>query len=214
MKKIISFCLYGDNKKYIIGALENANTYKHFYPDWEMHLYVDNNCFFNNQEIMYKILKNNVVLHLIDTTTDKQMGVNWRFYALEESDVFISRDCDSRFSEREQKAVEEWLQSDKQYHIMRDHPLHGDRMLAGMWGYKGDGLRNIKQLLNEYCAGKNYWTLDQAFLAAIIYPKTINNAIVHDEYFKYEPYRKSFPVAKINNHFVGQVFTEDNKQCF
>jgi len=34
----------------------------------------------------------------------------------------MSRDLDSSIIDREAKAVEEWLQSDKDFHFMRDHP--------------------------------------------------------------------------------------------
>ena len=51
-------------------------------------------------------------------------------------DIFISRDLDSRFSEREVSAVDEWLRSDKAFHVMRDHDFHWSQMLAGLWGVK------------------------------------------------------------------------------
>ena len=48
-------------------------------------------------------------------------------------DNFVSRDLDSLFSHREQAAVEEWLKSEKYFHIMRDHPAHDEVILAGLW---------------------------------------------------------------------------------
>jgi hypothetical protein len=51
-------------------------------------------------------------------------------------DIFLSRDLDSRFSEREVAAVDEWLKSEETFHVMRDHELHTNEMLAGMWGVK------------------------------------------------------------------------------
>ena len=48
----------------------------------------------------------------------------------------MSRDLDSRFSEREKAATEEWLRSNKEFHFMRDHPYHGSVILAGCWGCK------------------------------------------------------------------------------
>ena len=34
MKKIISFCVWGNNPKYCIGAIKNAILAKQIYPDW------------------------------------------------------------------------------------------------------------------------------------------------------------------------------------
>ena len=48
----------------------------------------------------------------------------------------MSRDLDSQFSEREQAAVQEWLQSNKAFHITRDHPAHKLPILGGCWGCK------------------------------------------------------------------------------
>ena len=38
------------------------------------------------------------------------------------------------FFQRERDAVNEWLRSNKTFHLMRDHPWHGSEILAGMWG--------------------------------------------------------------------------------
>ena len=51
-------------------------------------------------------------------------------------DLFLSRDLDSRFSEREQEAVYEWVNGEKIFHIIRDHPEHGTSILGGTWGCK------------------------------------------------------------------------------
>ena len=48
----------------------------------------------------------------------------------------ISRDADSRLSLREKEAVEKWINSDKDFHIMRDHPHHYYPILGGTWGFK------------------------------------------------------------------------------
>ena len=48
----------------------------------------------------------------------------------------MSRDIDSRFGDRENGAVQEWLHSDKSIHVMRDHVNHDVPMLACCWGTK------------------------------------------------------------------------------
>ncbi len=45
-------------------------------------------------------------------------------------DVWVSRDLDSRFSDREAAAVAEWLASDEPFHAMRDHPGHEAALLG------------------------------------------------------------------------------------
>lgn len=56
----------------------------------------------------------------------------WRFLPAADPlvDVMGSRDLDSPLAQRELDAVNEWLSSDKQWHSMRDHPLHTVPMLG------------------------------------------------------------------------------------
>ena len=75
-------------------------------------------------------------------------------------DVFVSRNLDSRFNEREIAGVKE-CQEKLCYslHVMRDHPLHGFDLLGGGWG--GDLTRTITQSdgsqIYARLAWKNSW---------------------------------------------------------
>ena len=64
-------------------------------------------------------------------TDSKIPGMFWRFLALNDPlvDIFIVRDTDSRINIREERAVNEWLESDKLLHVMRDHPHHFYKIL-------------------------------------------------------------------------------------
>ena len=52
--------------------------------------------------------------------------------------IFVSRDLDSRFNDRESAAVSEWLSSNFSLHVMRDHPEHAVPMLGSAWGVRMD----------------------------------------------------------------------------
>ncbi len=41
MKKIISFSLWGNNKKYLNGALLNYSAQPYIYPDYKCRFYID-----------------------------------------------------------------------------------------------------------------------------------------------------------------------------
>jgi hypothetical protein len=58
----------------------------------------------------------------------------WRYLAIGDPfiDAFMSRDLDMEIFEREIKAVNEWLGSDKAGHIMRDHPYHSTQILGNI----------------------------------------------------------------------------------
>jgi hypothetical protein len=206
MKKIISFSLWGDNQKYTIGAIENAEQSKTIYPDWICRFYCGKSV---PLDIIEKLKSyNNVEVIEMDEDGDWN-GMFWRFYACEDSDVMISRDTDSRLNVREKSAVDEWLNSEKDFHIMRDHPYHNVLILGGMWGARNGILKNIIPIINQYNKG-NFWQVDQNFLREKIYPIIKDNSFIHDEFMKFENWSKSFPNERKNKEFVGDVFDSNN----
>jgi len=208
MKKVISFSLWGDNPKYTVGALRNAELAATIYCDWICRFY----CGKSVPENITSQLKSHKNVEVVDMDEHGDWtGMFWRFYACEDSDVMISRDTDSRLSFREKNAVDEWLESNKDFHIMRDHPYHTTEILGGMWGCRNGVLSNIKNIINEYNKG-NFWQVDQNFLKEKIYPIIKNNSFVHDSFFKVEQDRKNFPSERFNKEFVGDVFDENNNR--
>jgi hypothetical protein len=135
----------------------------------------------------------------------------WRFLPASESNVsvMISRDCDSRLSLREKLAVDEWLNSDKNFHIMRDHPCHGIEILGGMWGVKYPYLIDMKNHINNFDKG-NFWQIDQIFLKNIIYPIIKDGIYVHDEFFDFNKNANNFPSNREDLMFVGEIFDEND----
>jgi hypothetical protein len=208
MKKVISFSLWGDNPKYTIGALRNAELSLAIYPDWVCRFYCGKSVP-KNIITQLETYKNAEVVEMNED--GDWTGMFWRFYACEDSDVMISRDTDSRLSFREKSAVDEWLESNKDFHIMRDHPYHTTEILGGMWGCRNGILSNIKSIIDDYNKG-DFWQVDQNFLKEKIYPIIKNNSFVHDSFFKVEQNTKNFPSERINKEFVGDVFDENNNR--
>jgi hypothetical protein len=206
MKKIISFSLWGDNPKYTIGAIENAKLVNEIYKGWIGRFY----CGKSVPENIINSLKNtpNTEVIIMDEDGD-WTGMFWRFLACKDGDVMISRDTDSRLSLREKLAVDEWLKSDKDFHIMRDHPYHTTEILGGMWGCRNGILNDIESEIIKYNKG-NFWQVDQNFLKEKIYPKILKNSLTHDSFFKIEVNTKPFPSERVNKEFVGDVFDEKN----
>jgi len=210
MKNIISFSLWGDHPMYWKGAIANIKLAKELYPGWICRFYIDRN---SNKELIDTIKGDNVELVLVDSK-DSFHGMFWRFWASEEKDVdvFISRDCDSRITDREVLAVNEWLKSDKDFHIMRDHPYHTVPILGGMWGSRR-GLMNKIELskLIENWSQFSRKGIDQDFLGKCVYPLVINKSMEHSEFnLKFGGEIRPFPTIRNNYEFVGDVFDENN----
>lgn len=209
MKKLISFCLWGDNPKYTIGAIKNAILTNDIYKGWTSRFYCGQNVPSSVTERL-KSIENCEVITMGEE--GNWTGMFWRFYPASENDVeiMLSRDCDSRLNRREKSAVDEWLSSDKSFHIMRDHPWHGTEILGGMWGVKYPKLSNMKKLIDEYIKGE-FYQVDQNFLREKIYPLVKEDCMVHDEFFQYNVNNRPFPLRRKGQEFVGETFDHIDK---
>lgn len=203
--KVISFCLWGDSPKYCTGAIRNSEIAKKHYPGWETWFYCAKSV---PSEVKEFLLANDAKVIEKETQGD-WTGMFWRFEPISEPgvEVMISRDTDSRLSDREAAAVNQWLSSDKLFHVMRDHPAHSTEILGGMWGARKPILGDMKQLLSIYTKG-NFWQVDQNFLREVVWPRVAYSTFTHDEFFAKIP----FPTSRKGGEFVGQVFDENEKE--
>ena len=208
-KKIISFSLWGQDPKYTVGAIRNAELASELYPDWTCRFYCAN-------EVPNQIIFQLESFENVQVVNTNKCG-SWkfateRFLAIDDDDseIVIFRDTDSRLNSREQSAVIEWLDSPKTLHIMKDHPYHGNfPILAGMWGLKTSKIKiNIEKMLARYNNTEQYH-YDQIFLQEFIWPKFKEDFIAHDEFFLKQP----FPFSRQGNHYVGKPFNADESVC-
>lgn len=208
--KIISVSLWGSNPRYCEGAIINAKIAKELFPDWRYRVYIGSSV----PEQYFKALEDmkNVDLYHVDESISGY-GMFWRFNAIFESDdnIMICRDSDTRLIEREKKCIDEWLDSDKTYSIIRDHPRHFDFPIIGtMWGMKGkfciENLKSMKLYERNFVYG-----VDQNWLADVVWPIAKNNALIHeignDSWFSKEREQN-------NPIFVGQGYYENNTPIY
>lgn len=213
---IISFSLWGDNPKYVCGAIKNIKLREKIYPEWEMHFYHNDTV---PKDALDTLSANGAVLINMDSKDDV-CNAMWRFLPASNENInyFISRDCDSRVNERELSAVNEWIESGKSFHIIRDHPHgHAWKISAGMWGCKGGFIKNIDEKMKnylEFTIHRKDRAVDQHFLQEIIYPTAITDLCLHDEYFNYEGIGRKIKRDRMLDDFafVGEPFDEDDKQ--
>jgi hypothetical protein len=205
--KYLSFSLWGDKPIYNVGIIRNAELWKTIYSDWQMVVYYDNTV---PKETIDKL--NDLGVLTIDVTKKKLYGMFWRFFVIDlpDSEYCVFRDADSRITIREKMAVDEWINSGKSLHVMRDHPAHGipfgsDRLgiLGGMWGIR-KGFISITNMINDFVKNKNLsYGSDQTFLKSI-YSLFENDKITHDEFFE----KKPFPIKREPGRFIGDRIDE------
>lgn len=212
--RVISFSLYGSNPIYTIGCIKNAELNKTIFPNWEMWVYHNNTV---PQEILHELTTLGVKL-INANQNNGFFGSLWRFNPICDKNVeyFISRDCDSRISIRDEVAVNEWIESGKNFHILREHPIgHGWVINAGMWGAKGGAIPNFNEMMLDYLS-KNPRTsdksIDQCFLRDVVHPIVKESLFLHDEYFNYEGIGTHIKRdRKLDNFaFIGESIDEND----
>ena len=139
-QKIIGISLYGTDDRYYKSLKLIARQAAKHYPEWIMRIYYDNSiiksaiceieCLRENEDEKSKLLDNvdfcninNIPNDLPSKTwsCDYTHSMKWRWLPIGDPfvDVFISRDSDSWFHDREYEAVKVWLKSEYLFHIMR-----------------------------------------------------------------------------------------------
>jgi len=180
MEKIISMTLYGNNSTYTLGSIENAKLIPKIYgPDWKIRFYIR-----DVSPIVESQLKK-LNCEVIDSPYEIKNSRMLRFLAVSKNNIVLVRDCDSIVSYREKMMVNEFLNSKKKLHIIRDHPNHKEYMMAGMFGFNQSGI-DMKDLINmsDLKDNPNYMA-DQIFLAKFIYPLFKNDMFIHDNFNKF-----------------------------
>lgn len=174
MKKIISYSLYNNRPKDVINAIINCLLIPKIYPDWIARFYIDDTI----PSCIEKLLRTFEYVEVIVMPRHKgSEAMLWRFLpASEENVVMISRDADSWVSRREKVCVDEWLAGKKNFHIIRDHCYHSQKIMGGMWGVRNNILSKMKEEVDNFCKKESY---DQGFLATVIYPNITHDLITH-----------------------------------
>ena len=216
MKKIISYSLYGSDPKYLKGVNENIQLASYYYPDWTLRLYTD-------QDLPEDYYQHTNVEIVKKKKEPGHLGLFWRFEPLMDIsiDYIICRDLDSRLGPREVSAVNEWIESGKSFHIMRDHLQHGAFICGGMWGASNKFIQRIaptySSLLSTYLQSLPfsaqshhrgpYFNTDQPFLWRYVWPMVINNHIAHIRdlpNLRFTGNERLFPIENPDKTFVGQ----------
>ena len=204
-QNVIAFSLWGDAQRYCLGAIENARVAPLLFPEWRCRFYCDSSV---PEWVVGQLLAYGADIVMAAEPRRLHEGLFWRFQVANDAavDRFLVRDVDSVFSLRERMAVNEWLDSGKAFHLMRDFYTHTDLILAGMWGGVAGILPDIATLAEPYISASDKTrNCDQAFLRREIWPLIKPWVLIHDDYFgcfearPFPEYANKLPIG-----YVGQ----------
>ena len=224
----ISYSLWGSNKVYTNGVIENALQVERLLPAWTLRVHY--NASVPDNIIQWLKGRGNVQLILHPGSECKASNMFWRFEDLFLPDsVVLIRDADSRISVREVRLINEWLASDRNFHIIRDHPGHRVPILGGTMGCRNNclryigtptGLRDVNAPPLQFNEGlafmRNFYTnvplprdmynLDQIFLYTYVYPIASYQAMIHCSHNAYESFATR--IEPVDVGFVGEVVND------
>ena len=244
-QRILAYSLYGSESRYYVKLASIQKQASHLYSGWSMRIYHDSSI---NESIICQMEcepgldnvdfcdANSVHLSFANFISNRPAfnakymhSRTWRWLPLGDDmvDILASRDSDTYIIDREIHSVNAWLEStDKTGHIMRDHPLHGNPILAGMWGFKMYRNRPLAGRLFFYLLNRRiaaYYVIDgvtadksadglvghtngpdEMFLRDYFYPLIKFDSVVHDS-FHCGQFRESvaWPIQRVGNCFVG-----------
>ena len=183
-RNIIAFALWGAKPAYIYGAIINAKIARYIYPEWTCRFYCDATV---PPAAIEELKRRHAQVVMMDPPNFRFSGTFWRFLPSDDVanvDRFIVRDVDSRLNVRERVAVEEWVDSGKPFHIMRDNVMHNELILAGMWGGVPGFLPPLKTMFEGNYARMDHAHADQFFLKDVVWPLVREHALTHDSNYR------------------------------
>jgi hypothetical protein len=182
MKMVISFSLWGNRLPYLGGAIENAEVAAALYAGWTARFYCDTRL---DPRIVEALSSLGAEIVMMDQARSEWERVFWRMYPFSDRavDLFISRDCDSLPSPNESHAVQEWLDSEQPFHIIRDHRAHKTPISGGLFGARRGVLPEFAELLPRW--RKLRYAGDEDFLAEVVWPRIREKHVAHDNWKRF-----------------------------
>ena len=211
--QVISYSLFGSDSRYTDGAIANAKLASQIYPGWVVRVYHDDTV---PRGILETLQAYKVQLVNMSSYSPVKNRTLWRlFIALDHSvQRYIIRNTDSRLTWREKAAVDQWIESGKHFHIMRDHPFHSEYTIpSGLWGAMHGAVPDIITLIDKYIRTKiNYVSLQKDINEEIW--KLANASVIQHDAFSCETYHGSlpFPTQRKKWEYVGNKYVDGKIQ--
>lgn len=184
--EVIAFSLWGDQPRYLRGALHNVIRARDIYPDFACRFIIDSSV---PPDLVSALEGEGAQVQHDDDEPTLFRRLARRFLVADDPGVrrYLIRDADSLVNAREAEAVAEWIADGQPFHVMRDWWTHTDPILAGMWGGIGGVLPPVEPLLAAY-EPEHLETahIDQWFLRDCIWPSIRSSSTVHDRCYRTE----------------------------
>lgn len=195
---------------------KNIELIEQYFPDWYIYIWIGEGV---PDDIVHDLGENEKVI-ILQTHQSGLINMSYRFFSIDEPavEVMCVRDADSRVNERDKACIDDFINSDKLFHIIRDHPNHHHSIMGGMWGIKSgmlnEKLRYAFDEWKQHHTATEFWN-DMDFLRSFFYPRCLPVSMIHDELQNLEPPHMHTPFRVLlddkKEHFIGQVYEFDSE---
>lgn len=209
MLKAIVFSIYGGNTNYLNNFIDNLPIYKHYFFDFDILLFYDDDM----SELILDICSKYDVKAFPRERLSISDGMFWRFepiiYDEFEYELILIRDVDYQPTEFELKLINEFIESDDEFQILRLHHDHMMPIMGGLFGIKSALFSQFKMAFTRWCKNHSLRNVkyndDQLFLSNYVYYKVVNRAQIVTSNIKF--YGESVRIIKLPlNVIVGGDF--------
>jgi hypothetical protein len=203
---VVAFAIYGTDSFYLDGGRRNIILGRRYWPGWRLRFYTDESL---PQRYVDELTTETSEVVVVSGVKGHIAGMFWRLFVASDPTVdrYIVRDIDSSPGSRERAAMDEWILSERTFHVMRDAPVHSGWPIVGCcWGGVGSeslgGYAGVEGLIRS--GNVDHLMLkkggDQDFLEQYFWPlMTVGhkNLISHDSFHCLEyPSTRPYPTQK------------------
>lgn len=216
-RNVVSYSLFGSDPYYQECAVTNARVSPVMFPEFTARFHCAPDVPMN----VLAALRAAGAQVLISKgreggATSPMAGTFWRFLAFDDPavDVVMCRDVDSPILPRERAAIDMWLAGPKPFYCLRDHAIHAEPILAGLWGGFTGVLPPLGPLAGKFVRTDHSRFADQRFLRSVIWPRVREHAMLAIDSFPSLEGSVDFPDGYPNRGrlHVGVAWTR--KQIF
>jgi len=184
--KVVSFSLFSHNddiksfQKFLQYFSINLRAYKLLFPDWKIHLYLEDKMYELYKAYFDFLKDNNIIDFKIKKAKSLCENMLWRMETIDFAEYSLSRDVDSLPTYRERQSVEIWINDGTMAHSINDNKEHNVVLMGGMIGFKKNAfdLRDMVSTIQSASANINFKLkgTDQYFLEIYLFD-IINKSI-------------------------------------
>ena len=174
-KKVISYCLYGNDPRYWQCLVANLTLAQEIYPGWEVWIH---HC--NVEDHIIAQLSSggeHVTLIPVPYIEHKQRNMFHRFLPIYDGSVSrtIVRDADDLLNYTDRHCVDLWEESGKTFYTLHASGGHKRPVVGGLWGITRDWPKEKLPAETLYSLDDVKWAADERWLSERLLPLVKDN---------------------------------------